>query len=77
MRLEAHTPLCRMSHKSPKVRGGGDSPQALSTNISIYIYRFIYSHVEYIYISIHIRIALAQGVLSFFKDPWSLVLVLL
>ena len=28
--VAAHTPLCRMSHRSPKARGGGDSPQAPS-----------------------------------------------
>ena len=28
-------PLCRMSHRAPKARGGGDSPQAFS----IYMYR--------------------------------------
>ena len=39
--VAAHTPVCRMSHRSPKARGGGDSPQAFS----IYIYIYIYIHI--------------------------------
>ena len=31
-------PVCRMSHRSPKAWGGGDSPQAFSIYIYIYIY---------------------------------------